>query len=553
MTHGSRSFACAMLAFASLFVSSLSASPRNIIFLLADGTGPEAMPIIRWIKGSRLNLDGILTGAVTTFSSDSIITDSAPGATAYSTGFKSNDKAIAVSPWTRTIDTATPYLPSPSSIPAHAPLATLLEGAKLQGKATGIIATSSIQHASPAAFSAHWHDRNNFAELALQQVHQDMDVVLGGGLKYLLPKGVNGGIREDGRDLTALLREKGYAFITAADQLARVSAPKVWGSFASDSMAFDLDRDDIAPTEPSLRAMTEKAIELLAGSAKGRDSGFFLFVEGSKVDWAAHANDPSGVVSDLLAFDEAVGAALDFARKDSRTLVVAVSDHGTGGITIGVREDPGYSRTDDEYLVAPMRRIRATAEGLGMLLAKDSSASRVRELVANLWGVTDLSDAETDLISGTVAARNQMSPVAGPMLAKRAKIGWSTGGHTGADVPLYAFGPDAPAGLTDNAEIGRLLAGSMGFDFKTLNARLFVEAHAAFDSAGYTVTLDRTMALGPALVVSRAGKSARLPLSGNQLFLGDRVYDLEGLVILAKETGRVYLPAQAVSLIRSSF
>jgi hypothetical protein len=121
---------------------------KNIIFLLTDGTGPEAWPLARWVRGAPLAVDEILTGAVRTYGADSIITDSAPGATAYATGHKGTDKGISVGAWNTTIMAvkAEPDL-------KYVPLATLLEGAKLTGRAVGLVATSNVQHATPAAFS----------------------------------------------------------------------------------------------------------------------------------------------------------------------------------------------------------------------------------------------------------------------------------------------------------------------------------------------------------------------------------------------------------------
>jgi alkaline phosphatase len=284
------------LALSAFCATAASAAPeggdggkpvKNVILLLTDGTGPEAWPLARWIKGSPLSVDSIYTGAVRTYGADSVITDSAPGATAYATGYKGTDKGISIGAWNVTIDAAKPYL-----APKYVPLATLLEGARLSGRATGLVATSNVQHATPAAFSSHWHDRNNYNELAEQQVYQGMDVVLSGGAQYLIPKSESGGKREDGEDLIAVIKSKGYAQVSTKAELAAARGPKVWGTFAPDAMAYDIDRDELAPNEPALSEMTTKAIELLAANPKSKKSGFFLFVEGSKVDWAAHANDP---------------------------------------------------------------------------------------------------------------------------------------------------------------------------------------------------------------------------------------------------------------------
>ncbi len=517
---------------------------KNIILMLSDGTGPEAWPLIRWIKGAPLNVDTILSGAIRTYGADSIITDSAPGATAYATGFKGTDKGISVGAWNVTIDAAKEMV-----APKYVPLATLLEGARLFGRATGIVATSNIQHATPAAFSSHWHDRGNYSELGEQQVYQGMDVVLSGGSQYLLPKSIQGGKREDGENLVAVIKSKGYTYVTTKDELAVVKGTKVWGAFAPDAMAYDIDREEFAPTEPALAEMTRKAIDLLSANPKAKEDGFFLFVEGSKVDWAAHANDPAGIVSELLAFDEAVGAAVDFAKKDGDTLVLVVADHGTGGITIGTKEYSKYSTTDDDYVVGPLRKIHITAEGIEKLLV-GADNQKIKEVMAATWGITDLRDAEFKAISTTIAEKKPLSPIVAPMLSSRAGLGWTTNGHTGADVFLFSYGPDRPIGLWQNTDIGRNLAARMGFDFKSLNERLFVEASAAFTSAGFEFKVDKSDDKNRVLVVSKGASVARLPFSKNVMLVNGKTIELEGLVVSADKLDKVYVPAQAIKLLK---
>ena len=312
-------------------------------------------------------------------------------------------------------------------------------------------------------------------------------------------------------------------------------------------MAYDIDRDELAPNEPALAEMTVKAIELLAANPKSAKSGFFLFVEGSKVDWAAHANDPAGLVSDLRAFDEAVGAALAFAKKDGNTLVVVVADHGTGGITIGTKEDSKYSSTDDDFVVGPMRKVQMTAEGIDKHLA-GADDQKIKDVMATKCGLSDLSEAELKAISGAIAEKKPIGAVIVPMLSSRARLGWTTGGHTGADVYLFAYGPSKLTGLMENAEVGRALAARMGFDFPALNERLFVEAEAAFGAAGYGVSIDKTDAANPALVVFKGASSARLPFSKNVMLVNGKTIELEGLVVAADKLGKVYLPAQAVAI-----
>jgi len=458
---------------------------KNVIFMLTDGTGPEAWPMVRWVKGAPLAVDTMLTGAVRTYCTDSIITDSAPGATAYATGNKGSDKGISVRPWNITVAAA-------KADPAlkYIPMATLVEGARVSGRATGVVATCNVQHATPAAFTSHWHDRGNYLEIGEQQVYQGIDVLLSGGMQYLIPKDVQGGRRDDKENLVDVLRGKGYSVITTRDELVSTTGGKFWGAFAPDSMAYDIDRAATAPKEPSLAEMTGKALEVLSGSEKGKKTGFFLFVEGSKVDWGAHADDPSGVLSDLLAFDSAVATALDFTKKNPDTLLIVVSDHGTGGITIGMAADKNYSQTDDDTLVVPMRKLKLTAEGIEKVLAGDSSADKIRAVVSEQWGISDLSDAEVKTVQDAMASKTALNNVLGPMLSRRADIGWTTGGHTGADVFMFAYGPNKPYGLMENTDVGRSMAADMGFDFESLNKRLFVEAQAGFAAAGFTAAID---------------------------------------------------------------
>ncbi len=516
---------------------------KNVIFLLTDGTGPEAWPLARWVKGAPLAVDEILAGAVRTYNADSLITDSAPGATAYATGHKGSDKGISVGAWNTTIMAvrAEPDL-------KYVPLATLLEGARVSGRAVGLVATSNVQHATPAAFSSHWHDRNNYNELGEQQVYQGMEVVLSGGLQYLLPKGTQGGRREDQENLVEVLKARGYAVVGTREEMLKVGSGRVWGAFAADAMAYDLDRARTAPQEPSLAEMTGKAIELLAGSAKGRDRGFFLFVEGSKVDWAAHANDPVGLVGDLLAFDEAVYAALQFARRDGNTLVIVVADHATGGLSIGTKEDKNYSMTDDDSVLLPLRRARVSGEGVEKLLAGDASEQAVKEVLAREWGIQDLSAAELKAIQDAVTGKKQLQAVVGPMISVRSRLGWTTGGHTGADVFLFSYGPGRPTGLWENIDVGRQVAASMGFDFESLNQRLFVEAGQGFAAAGLATRLDRSDPANPVLVVSKGAAEARLPLAKNLLLLNGKSVELEGVVIYAEKLDKVFVPRQAIEL-----
>ena len=525
-----------------------SAPPvRNVIFMMSDGTSNEAWALTRWVKGARLTSDSILTGAVQTYGADSIITDSAPGATAFATGHKATDKSIAVAPWRVTI-AGVPFKPEQ----AYAPLPTVLEGARLSGRATGLVATVNIQHASPAAFSAHTHSRDLYNDIGEQQVYQNIDVVLAGGEQYLLPKTDGRGVRPDDEDLVKVVQDKGYSYVRNRAQMHAASGDKLFGMFAPDDMVYELDRAQLAPDQPSLAEMTRKAIDVLSRSEKGRSHGFFLFVEGSKVDWAAHANDPTGVASDLAAYDDAVKVALDFARADGNTLIIGTSDHANGGLSIGRTESKNYTTTDEDSLVVPLRPATLTGEGLAKLMAQDRSEAHIRELMSLHWGLQDLSAKEIEAIQA-YPPKGWLQYVLGPMISLRTGVGWTTHGHTGGDPFLYSFGPGRMTGLQENTDLAHHMASAMGFDLPTLQQRLFVEAMPELSALGLQSELDRTQVANPVLRVrNQQGEQVTLPINKNELITPDRTHQLEGIVVLAERTGKVYVPRQAIELIRAS-
>ncbi len=511
---------------------------RNVILLVADGMGSAHTTIARWYKGSALHSDSMYIGGVRTYSADSLITDSAPAATALACGYKSNDKFIGIMPYRVTI----PGVPDPGEL-AYKPVASVLEGAKLSGRLTGIIATSNVQHATPAAFSSHWPFRNDFDEIAKQQVYEGIDVVFGGGRKYLLP-GNKGGTRKDGENFMDVLVGKGYSIVTTRKDMMDLRSDRVWGLFADSAMAYDLDRKVFSKTEPSLAEMTQKALEILS-----RGNGFFLFVEGSKIDWASHANDPIGVISDVLAYDEAIGVALDFARKRGDTLVIAVSDHGNGGMSLGSsRSDKMYSQMKHKDLVSVLKKATCTGEGIEKAL-KDRSTESIRDTVYSYLGVDDLTDKEIDDIKEAKAGT--MIGVLGPVISRRSHIGWATHGHTGEDLFFYYYGIEQPFPIQEHTDIARIMAKGMGFDLAEVDRKLFVDAEKAFQDIGASVRVDRGMPGKTVLVVAGKRKKACLIAGTNIMKVTtgqEKTHELNGITVFAPRTGKVYVPREALTI-----
>lgn len=513
---------------------------KNVIVVMPDGMSATHGTILRWYNGGKaLTSDEMICGAIRTYSAESLISDSAPASTAFATGHKSNSKFIGMLP----AKTTMPGVAQITEELKYKPVATVLEGAKLNGKSVGLIATSNIQHASPAGYSAHTHNRGDYNDIAEQQVYLDIDVVFGGGKQYLLPK-AQGGKRTDGENLVDVLKTRGFQFVEDRSQMNKVKGGKVWGMFAMDDMAYEFDRSTFRPEEPSLAEMTKKAIEILSQNK----NGFFLFVEASKVDWASHANDPIGIISDALAGDEAMKVALDFAKKDGQTLVLGFTDHGNGGMSIGNKStDKNYDTLPFGKLIDPLKKATLTGEGIEKMLGTDLSEINIRFVMSNYFGVEDLTAEEITAIQKAKAG--SMNYVVGPIISNRSVIGWTTTGHTGEDVFLYAYGPNRPTGIIENTDLAHAQADALGFDLKAVDNKLFVEAGKAFAAIGAKVSLDKTNAANPVLVVEKAGKRAELPISKDIVKINGKTYEMHGLTVFSAKSAKVYVPQQAVDLV----
>ncbi len=507
---------------------------KNVIILIPDGMSTASLTLSRWYNGGQeLNLDKMASGLVRTYSSDAAIADSAPAGTAYATGYKSHTGYIGVLPDVNSM----PGLAPLDSTKKRAPIANILEAAQLAGKATGLVATCEIMHATPASFSAHYPSRKAYDILSMQQVYQDMDVVLAGGKTYLAKSG-----RSDGNDLLSVIK-KNYQYVETKAEMNAVSSGKLWGAFESTALSYDFDRD--LDKEPSLAEMTKKAIDILS---KDND-GFFLMVEGSKIDWASHANDPIGIISDTLAFDKAVGIALDFAKANGNTVVIAVTDHGNGGISIGNQATTStYDNLPLSNFLAPLKKATLTGEGLEKVLTADRS--NVVEVMAKYFGITDLTEEEIAAIKKT--KNGSMNYTVGPMIAKRANIGFTTGGHTGEDVTLYVYAPDGIDQLTgtaENTDIARYMEKVMGLSLEQATKKLFVPARKAFETKGATVTWDASDEKNPVVIAVKGTNEIRIPVNTNIAYVNGVQTKLDGVVVY-DGSGTTYLPQSAADLLK---
>ncbi|MBS4206171.1 alkaline phosphatase [Lederbergia citrea] len=394
-----------------------SSKVKNVIFMIPDGFSTSYATNYRWYKGEDSIMDSMLVGMHRTFSASSEVTDSAAAATAMATGVKTNNGMISIAPTGET-------------------LKTILEASKDAGKAAGLVATSTITYATPAAFASHVASRTDEAEIAPQYIYNKVDVILGGGKKYFPETLIN------------RAKKNGYHFVSNRDELLNAKkTDKLIGLFSEIGMAPELDRH--ATTEPSLAEMTEAALKILK---KNRD-GFFLMVEGSQVDWAGHANDAAWAMKDIQAFEGAVAKALAFAKKDKKTLIVIAGDHDTGGMSVG-----GYGLYDAKLEV--LRRVTATGDFMVSQLTKDRS--NVKDVVKKHANI-DLTEEEIQKIKTATKPDLAMNEI----VSERALVGWTTKQHTGVDVPLYAYGPgsDLFRGLHNNTDLPALMAKLMKIKF----------------------------------------------------------------------------------------
>ena len=403
--------------------------PRNVVLMIADGFGPASATMGAAAKGAPLAFDSLLVGAVETSATDSRVTDSAASATAYACGIKTYNGAIAVDTLRR-------------------PCRTVLEAAHAAGLATGLVATSRITHATPAAFAAHVESRAEETEIARQLAASGVDLLMGGGL---------GPFTGDGNaDLLATMAASGWTTARTRAEYDAITALPAAALLAESHLAYEVDRDET--DQPSLAEMTVKALDLLAASAAGREHGFFVMVEGSRIDHAAHGNDPVGHLHDVLAYDRAVEAALAWAARDGHTLVVSTADHETGGMTLG---------RDGAYVWDPAPLLAATASFEAMtaaLAAGGDPAAVVREGLA----LDELPPGTEEAIRGAVSSGDPyaLGPVVRDLISEPAGVGWTTGGHSAVDVGLYAWGPGAERfhGRMVNADVGRALFDALGLE-----------------------------------------------------------------------------------------
>jgi len=298
-----------------------NSTPKNIILLMGDGMGISQITAGMYRNGNKLELERCNTiGLIKTNSKKELITDSSAGATAFATGKKTRNGMIS-----QAMEDSTNYK-------------TFVEYAEENKKATGIVVTSTVTHATPACFYAHYPQRYDANEAISEQfVNSGVDVLIGGGKKYFET-------RKDGRNLLQELTEKGYTIpdtLTSNFDTKEIFKLAYLYSPTQPGKRVFSEGDEAPSRGPILPLATQKAIDIL----KKDTNGFFLLVEGSQIDWGGHNNDSEYIINEMLDFNETIKIALDYADQNGETLVIITADHETGGYAIIEGELDGSSLT----------------------------------------------------------------------------------------------------------------------------------------------------------------------------------------------------------------
>lgn len=433
-----------------------SGNPARVIVLISDGMS-QGVPSLaenfsKLMRGKgtyfaeMLRREDVARGLFETYSLNSLVTDSAAAATALGSGTRVRNGAINMLPDGTTLRPILPLL-------------------KERGIGTGLVTTATVTHATPAGFAAQVERRGD-EHLIAPQYLDVVDVVLGGGSRFFDSKD-----RRDGRDVPAEYAATGYRVArTTAELNKSTDSAKVLGLFSEGHMPYTIDHladEQMRRDVPTLAEMTRASLEVLDRNP----DGFLLQVEGARVDHAAHANDAAGILWDQLAFDDAVGVALEYAAKRPGTLIVVTSDHGNSnpGLNGMTTEDSGFYGASPAHFER-LAASKCSVEHLERVLRgkEGFSAEDLREVLRESFGV-EIGGAEAEV--ARAAWRREPTPILatqhqsfvgalGQILGNHTGIGWCGTTHTEDLVLIAALGPGQET-------FGRLLRNTDFFRFCT--------------------------------------------------------------------------------------
>lgn len=468
---------------------------KNVILFIGDGLGAGQMALgiryARMVEGRELNLEQLMndgnTGYALASAYGSQVTDSAAAASQIATGVEARNETLSL---------------SPSGYRTE----TILEWAEGRGLATGLVTNMRLSHATPAAFAAHVISRYEPEPVILDQMlfEHDVDVLLGGGARALVPAGhrvseflpdvpaeLDGdSYRLDELDRISEARDKGYTIVSDRHTLAQASrnAKKLLGLFAASNMPYVVDTRAMGlDGVPSLKDLTTAALEVLARS----DAGFFLMVEGGRIDYGGHDNDAGAMLNEILDFDAALGAGIAFQRAHPETLIIVTADHGTGGFTFtygdmdgqpesrvlpsGLSYHPGQHYPERRHLELLGNQ---SASFVYMLAEAAGSPEHLIEIVREHTSVSmTMEEAREALVRDSEGnawleesrhfygdPESNSACLLGRALAPHTFVAWSTGGHTSEPVLTFGRGPGAERlrGIYENTHVHDVMKDALG-------------------------------------------------------------------------------------------
>lgn len=426
---------------------------------------------------NRLNMCKLpVQGMQTTFDDGALMTDSASSATAFACGIKTSSGTINMDKATKTIS-----------------YKSVAEIAHEMGKSVGILSSVSLDHATPAAYYAAVPSRSHMNSICEQLANSGFEFFGGGSMN-------KGTTPVNAWDLAA---SNGYSVVTGRAQIldlinnpqTKVICPNAWLQDSA-AMPYHVDFNNAAAASDnvSLAEMTEVAISCLQSDPQG----FFIMVEGGKIDWAGHANDAMAMIGDIIDFDNAVGKAIEFYNAHpNETLIVVTGDHETGGMTIGhattgyteyysrlqnqtcsytrfgqeiwpvhyAANTNGYDWTQTDNLASNSDMLNLMNDYFGLVWAdlNDYQKEKLEDAYdKSMVGMNDNSSAENTYLYGYY---NPIIVTITHILNERSSIGWTSYSHTGVPVPVYAIGFDSYRfnGFYDNTDIAKKIAASIRF------------------------------------------------------------------------------------------
>jgi alkaline phosphatase len=411
-------------------------------------------------------------GYSSTHSLSSVVTDSAPGSVAWSTGSKTANKLLA-------------------ALPDGRPLRTIMELLKEQGYACGLVTTARVTHATPAAWVSHQTDRDQEEKIALEYLKFKPDILLGGGSRYF-----SSSTRKDGVDLFKTFSDAGYDVVKERESLLSdgllASRKPLLGTFTSSHLDFYLDRTnqfELGNKEPALPEMTRIALQKLSRHPKG----FILQVEAGRIDHANHNNDAWAAIQETYELDLTLAVIEEFLKENPKTLVIVASDHGTACFGIN---GTGPEYNDSTEALKKYRPIKASLEYMKRKIKKNASPAEIKDVFESFTTYA-ISDEEASLISrstqpeyrlqhgdyviqpeatmGRILAQSIYERISeifwdGKAVLRRGNVGFTSSHHTAEDQIVLAYGHRArDLGLgrqVDNTYLFDAMCKYFGIQFK---------------------------------------------------------------------------------------